>query len=93
MIKVAASASGSIVGAAIGFALGGPLGALAGLMMAAAAHDSWACKLLADLLLDGAERLGRAVNRAAARAADLVADDDDEPVARRPADRYAGVQI
>ncbi|HEY3692283.1 MAG TPA: hypothetical protein VGL46_18625 [Pseudonocardiaceae bacterium] len=92
-IKLAADAIGPLAGAAIGYAIAGPLGALAGLMIGTAAHDGRLFSLVSGLLDDGADRLGRAVNRAAAEAADVAVAAPACGPSRTSTDRYAEVDL
>lgn len=84
---------GPLLAATCGYLLAGPAGAVIGILVGGATATGPLFSLIAMLLRDAAQRLGRAVNRAAATVADLAAETDEvhytvydppSPVMERP---------
>ena len=82
--------SGALVGAVAGYLVAGPFTAVFGLLIGASAQDGPVFSLISSLVLDGASRLGRAVNRAAVSVADFAPEGTAERSAGR---RAAGVRV
>lgn len=72
LLNLVAQTSGALFGALGGYLLGGPLGGVVGLLIGSATHDRELFALLSGLVQDGADRLGRAVMKAAAEVAEAV---------------------
>lgn len=78
LLTTTSRVSGPLLGAAGGYLVAGPFGALLGLLIGGATQTGPVFSLVSALLLDGAARLATAVNRAAATAADLAAQENAE---------------
>lgn len=76
LLETVARVSGAVAGAVAGYVLAGPLGGLVGLLVGAATQDGPLWSLVSALLRDGAARMARAVNVAAATVADLSVPED-----------------